>query len=35
MNELKEKLNEIIKTIDELYLYTSVLYASEDAELAN
>lgn len=35
MNELKEKLNEIIKTIDDLYLNTSVLEASEEAELAN
>lgn len=35
MNELKVKLNEIIKTVDDLYLNTSVLDASEDSELAN
>lgn len=35
MNNLKTKLDEIIKTVDDLYLNTSVLTASEDSELKN
>lgn len=35
MNDLKKKLDEIIKTVDDLYLNTSVLDVSEDMELKN